>query len=183
MAKSFESVWDIPYRKIEPKSISTESYTLVKRGYSSREEPKSEPVNKRPKQAAQKLNEVASFTESVVMIYANASLSTREKGRLLVLRYYESLERLRAAGELTPRVEQEFRGLAESSLRLAGAQNRQLGESLTELIQEFEPNLSLARRRALARPGFTDHAPLTAGEKLSNWWGKKFLPWWQDDSW
>lgn len=126
---------------------------------------------------ARRLEEVARFTEVLVQIQSDASLSALRKGAVIVQQQQASLHRLQARGQLTPDVERELSAATRLALRVVADMTKQTGSALTAL-SETPPPLT----RKLEQPSATDRPPLTRGEKLSYWWEHTVLPWWRGDS-
>jgi hypothetical protein len=87
----------------------------------------------------QSLAEVSNFTDAVIAVRANATLSAQQKLTELAVQYSESLRRLDAAGHLTPAVALEFRLFAERTAQTITGLTVDFGAGLHDLIHLYEP--------------------------------------------
>jgi predicted HicB family RNase H-like nuclease len=86
-----------------------------------------------------RMNQVASFTQTVARIQATVSMSGQEKASAISTQYEKSRRQLAAAGQLTPRVERELEALVYVALTAILQQACQMGESLNDVLKAYKP--------------------------------------------
>jgi hypothetical protein len=86
----------------------------------------------------QSLAEVSDFTDAVIALRVNTTLSAHEKLVALAKHYNAALTRLEVAGQLTPATALEFRLFAEQSAAALTGLTADFGAGLNHLIRSHE---------------------------------------------
>ncbi|WP_448620076.1 hypothetical protein [Geodermatophilus sp. URMC 65] len=86
----------------------------------------------------QRLTDIASFTDAVIRVRANAALSAYQKLEQLGEGYSRALEQLANSGKLDPEVEATFRTFAGSTAEMITGLTADFGDSLHLLIRTYD---------------------------------------------
>lgn len=105
-----------------------------------------------------KIDEIGRFTQSVIHIYAQTTMSSRQRQQQLQALHQERRARLQATGELTPAVDAVLRDSRDAALRNIAATTAEIGQLLTESVRSYaqtgKRNIGRSIRLRIEKHGF-----------------------------